>query len=175
MEMDFRELYEVSSKDAIRYFHSKLKEIPTILVITPEERLYVASILANFAQTSVKDTDSSSLFSNLSEVFNRFVLNDEEWRNPLRLENAGAQSLIFNGFFRDQMRYRHNVKWHDELGQAFYKRVSLYSKDRKRRDFFDRFSNNFPPWTRTCCLLHRFIREEKLLIPPPQADTRPQS
>lgn len=163
--MDFRELYGVNSNDAIRFFHSRLKEVATATVITPEEKAYVASVLANFTQTPVSNTDSSSLFSDPSEIFDRFVLKDGDQRNPRALEIAGAQSLLFNGFFRDQVRHRHNVKWYDKLGQAFYKRAGLYSEDRKSQEFFDRFSENFPPWTKTCCHLHRYIREERLILP----------
>ena len=80
------------------------------------------------------------------------------------LEIAGAQSLFLNGFFRDQMRARHNVEWYDQLGTAFYERAMRYAEERERKALFGRLASHFTVWTAICNRLHRTLREQHLIL-----------
>ena len=40
------------------------------------------------------------------------------------METAGAQCLLLTGFFEDQMRGRHNIRWYAELGAGFFVRAA---------------------------------------------------
>ena len=80
------------------------------------------------------------------------------------MEFGGSQVLLFAGFFRDQMRARHNVNWYDQVGQSLYEKASHNSKDRKKRELFDRLSESLPAWTIVCRNVHRTLRENRLLL-----------
>ena len=40
------------------------------------------------------------------------------------MEIAGTQCLLLAGFFEDQMRRRHNIRWYAELGSGFFGRAA---------------------------------------------------
>ena len=44
--------------------------------------------------------------------------------DSLMMETAGAQCLVLAGFFEDQMRRRHNIRWYAELGAGFFSRAA---------------------------------------------------
>ena len=46
------------------------------------------------------------------------------WHDKLMMETAGAQCLLLAGFFEDQMRPRHNVRWYAQLGASFFSRAA---------------------------------------------------
>ncbi|OGI79129.1 hypothetical protein A3F19_00310 [Candidatus Nomurabacteria bacterium RIFCSPHIGHO2_12_FULL_37_29] len=162
--MNFQELLEVSSLTALNFFYVNLKEEVLTERVVDAETIYVASVLASYAQTSRHSMTSLPPMANLSEFFDNFVLGQGGLRDPVLLENAGAQSLLLAGFFQDQMRYRHDVRWYGGLGGSFYRGASLYSKDKKRKTLFRRISRNFPVWTVTCRNLSRSLRENRFLL-----------
>jgi hypothetical protein len=125
---------------------------------------YVATILAHYSQTSRFDTTSLPCMANLSEVFDNFVLQIGELADSEILEFGGSQVLLFAGFFRDQMRARHNVKWYDQIGQSLYERAGQHSNNSKKRELFDRLSGSFPAWTMACSNMSRTLRENRLLL-----------
>ena len=45
-------------------------------------------------------------------VFDHFVSNTALLHDGLMMEVAGAQCLLMAGFFADQMRQRHNIRWY---------------------------------------------------------------
>ena len=81
-----------------------------------------------------------------------------------RLKIASTSILLFAGFFRDQMARRHNVRWYDQVGQSMYEKASQYSRDMKKREFFDRMSTSFPAWTMICNNMSRACRDNRLLL-----------
>lgn len=164
--MDFQELLQVDSAVALNFFYSGLRDRAAAGRVTDDETLYVASILASYAQTSVSDTSSLPPLTDLSEVFDHFVLNRAILTDPEILEIAGAQSMFLSGFFREQMRRRHTVNWFDSLGGSFYERASVFSRSEKRRKLFGRVSQNFGVWAETCADLHRSLRENRFLLNP---------
>ena len=62
---------------------------------------------------------------NLSAVFDHFVFDTTLLHDSLMMETAGAQCLLLAGFFEDQMRRRHNIRWYAELGASFFSRAAV--------------------------------------------------
>ena len=137
-----------------------------------EEALYVSSILASFAQTSRCEKTSLPPFSDLSEVFDNFVVENVAPDSGL-LEIAGSQSLLLSGFFRDQMRRRHSVRWYDHLGSDFFYQAGKYSLFVERKGFFQRFASNFGTWALVCSELSRELRYNRFLLRLPDTTEPP--
>ena len=126
--------------------------------------LYVASILAHYSLTSRFDSTSMPCLADLSEVFDTFVMQTGNLTDAEILEFGGSMVLLFAGFFRDQMRARHNVKWYDQVGQSLYGRASQHSNNLKKRELFDGLAESFPAWTNVCRNLSRALRDNRLLL-----------
>ena len=58
----------------------------------------------------------SSAPATLSAVFDHFVADSSLLHDSAMMETAGAQCLVLTGFFQDQMRHRHNIRWYADLG-----------------------------------------------------------
>jgi hypothetical protein len=167
MDSLFEELVAIDSNAALNFFVSNLRdsaEAERVLELREDETLYVASILAHYSQTSRADTASIPSMGNLSEVFDNFILHTSLMSDAEILEIGGSQILLFAGFFRDQMARRHNVRWYDQVGQSMYEKASQYSRDVKKREFFDRMSMSFPAWTKICSNMSRACRDNHLLL-----------
>jgi len=162
MDELFAELFGVDSNIAINFFVSGLEEVADTK--SRDEMIYVASILAHYAQTSRCDISSMPVLANLSEVHDEFVL--VQINDPEILEIGGSQTLLFAGFFRDQMSLRHNVNWFDSLGQSFYSRASVSSREAKKRELLEKMAESFPVWAVRCRDLHRYYRDNRYLIKP---------
>lgn len=164
MDSVFEELVAIDSQNAFNFFLAGLRETAVTERFKQDEMFYVASILAHYALTSRFDTTSTPCMANLSEVFDNFVLQTSELTDSHLLEFGGSQVLLFAGFFRDQMRRRHNVKWYDQVGQSLYEKASQHSNNLKKRELFDRLSESFPAWTIVCRDLSRTLHENRLLL-----------
>lgn len=161
--MDFQSLMAVNSDAALRFFHNELKGIVG-LDARKDETLYVASVLANYAQTSRLGREPLPVAANLTEIFDNFVISKAFMGDLEILEIAGAQTLFLAGFFRKQMKRRHNINWYDQLGSSFFEQVSERSKEDSRQEFFSRFALRFPFWSMTCSELENYMRERRLLL-----------
>ena len=164
MDNLFEELIAVDSDKALNFFLANLRETMGTRRFRDDEILYVASILAHYSQTSRSDTTSLPSMADLSEVFDNFILQTITHNDSEMLEIGGSQTLLFAGFFRDQMLRRHNVKWYDQIGQSLYERASQHSKNLRKRELFDRLSESFPVWTIVCRDLNRTLRENRLVL-----------
>jgi hypothetical protein len=164
MDSIFEELVGIDSERAIRFFLASLRETAGTERFKNDEVFYVASILAHYSQTPRFDATSMPCMANLSEVFDNFVMQTTRLADSEILEFGGSQVLLFAGFFRDQMRRRHNVKWYDQVGQSLYEKASQHSNNLKKRQLFDRLSESFPAWTIVCRNLSRTLRENQLLL-----------
>jgi len=160
MDEMLQDLLGVDSNRVFNFFLSGLREVTGKKPC--DEMIYVATVLAHYAQTSRYDDSSIRAMVNLSEVFERFVLFGVD--EVEILEIGGSQLLLLAGFFRDQMEHRYNLNCYDLMGQSFYERASFYSKEPKRQELFDRMSESFPNWAIRCCWLNRYFRENRLLI-----------
>jgi hypothetical protein len=171
MDSLFNELVAVDSNKALNFFVSGLRSIERTARFRADDLLYVATILAHYSQTSRCEVNGMPVLADLSEVFDYFVcpsclapLNEAE-----TLATGGAQVLLFAGFFRNQMRRRHNVKWYDQVGQALYDKASRYTTDNpKKRELFDRVAEHFPVWALACRDLHAYFDESRYLLKPGQ-------
>jgi hypothetical protein len=114
-----RELLATDSRQALEFFVLGLQDVsePTV---DRQELLYNASLLAHYAQVSTQPDVDLPAPANLSAVFDHFVADTTLLQDSLMMETAGAQCLLLSGFFEDQMRRRHNIRWYAELGASFF-------------------------------------------------------
>lgn len=161
--MEFAKLFAVDSKAALRFFYHHLKDLNVPTGAIDKERLYVASILASYAQASPHESDFLPPLPDLASFFDRFVL-PGSLADITLLQEAGAQNLFLNGFLRDQMRRRHNVEWYDAVGQAHYRQAAELASTYERHILFSIMAERFPEWTRVCCRLHQRLREERYVL-----------
>jgi len=164
METFFQELIAVDSGVALRFFAESLHEAAGGRRLRESEFLYVASVLAHYAQTSCADTQSIPSMSGLTQVFDSFILHAMAAGDSEMLEIGGSQILLFAGFFRDQMARRHNVRWYDEIGRSFYERASIHSPNPAKRKLFDGLAETFPAWTGICSDMRRALYDNRLLL-----------
>ncbi len=166
---DLTELLEVNSKQALMFFFGYL-ENEVVSTVTREEMLYVAGILAHYAQTSRNDTSCMPPAGSLYEILDTFVLPGltaeglSGLQDPEILEVGGSQTLLLVGFFRDQMKKNHNLGWYDHLGSSFFARASDRLQGRKKSHLLQKVAGNFPLWARSCRNVSRTMRDERYLI-----------
>ena len=109
------ELIATDHLQTLEFFFLHLQDITGPEVDRPE-LLYNASVLAHYAQISTQACVNMPAPSNLSEIFDNFVADASLLADSQMMETAGAQCLVLAGFFEDQMRRRHNIRWYAELG-----------------------------------------------------------
>ncbi|MBI2086682.1 MAG: hypothetical protein HYT69_00680 [Candidatus Zambryskibacteria bacterium] len=162
--MEFKELLQVGEHETLNFFFAGLyKKVPAG-VVTRDETVHVASVLASGSLTSRYDTESIPTLTDLSEVFDEFFIKLKDSFDQELLEMAGAQILLLNGFFRGQMRRRHNVRWYDKIGSDFYERAAAHTTSARRGTLFCNMSRNFPIWTMICWELSQEMRESRYLL-----------
>lgn len=112
-----RKLLAIDQRADAGAFVLRLQDIsdPTI---DRQELLYNASVLAHYAQVSTQPDIDVPAPRNLGAVFDHFVADTTLLDDHLMMETAGAQCLLLAGFFEDQMRRRHNIRWYAELGRV---------------------------------------------------------
>ena len=178
---DFAELLGVNAEEAFKFFLQHLNDTivqmpeakagPNKLRVNLDELKHAASVLAHYAITSTSDGDTPHIGTPRSfmDVFDNFV-----YRGPANytdselMELAGSQTLLWAGFFRDQVGARHNVEWYDRLGQDFYSCASRHapSSNMKRKECLRRMSVNFSLWAKCFQKLSRFLRDKPYLLKP---------
>jgi len=85
------------------------------------------------------------------------------------LETAGAQCLVLGGFFEDQMRRRHNIRWYAALGAMFLSRAAVRVRSAHKAELLARVANRFEPWRQRHAQLSRHLRDQPFLLIPPLA------
>jgi hypothetical protein len=118
-----RELLATDHRQALEFFFQRLKDVsgPDVDQV---ELLYNASVLAHYAQVSTHAAVDLSAPANLSAVFDHFVADTTLLQDSVMMETAGAQCLVLAGFFEDQMRRRHSIRWYADLGAGFFRRAA---------------------------------------------------
>src|SRR3984893_6214014 len=131
-----RELLTVDPRQALEFFVLRLHDVsgPTV---DREELLYNASLLAHYAQVSTQPDVDLPAPANLSAVFDHFVFATTLLADRLTTETAGAQCLLLAGFFEDQMRRRHNIRWYAELGAMFFSRAAAQEPSPQKAQLLD--------------------------------------
>src|SRR4051794_15526180 len=139
------ELIASNHLQTLEFFFVHLQDITGPDVDRPEV-LYNASVLAHYAQISTHTGVSMPVLTNLSEVFDNFVADTSLLGDGSMMEVAGAQCLVLAGFFEDQMRRRHNIRWYAELGGSFFSRAALLEPSPHKARLLDTMARRFEPW-----------------------------
>jgi hypothetical protein len=163
----FRELLAISERQALEFFATRLKDLsePTV---DREELMYNASVLAHYAQVSTQADADIPAPASLRAVFDQFVIDATPRNDSVLMETAGAQCLLLAGFFEDQMRRRHNVRWYAELGAGFYRRAALQEQSLRKARLLDAIARGFESWRHRHAQLGRELRDEPYLLNPPR-------
>ena len=165
-----RELLATDHRQALEFFFLGLRDVsePTV---DRQELLYNASVLAHYAQVSTQADADWPAPASLSLIFDHFVVGKTVLLDGLMLETAGAQCLLLAGFFEDQMRRRYNIRWYAELGASFFSRAAVQEPSPPKAQLLDRIALRFEPWRQRYARLSRELREQALVLTPPQPPT----
>ena len=93
--------------------------------------------------------------SSLAKVFDAFVLDTSHAADGEMMEAAGAQCLLLAGFFEDQMRRRHAIRWYAELGAGFYQRASVHQQSARKARLLCAIAKRFEIWRQLHAQLSR--------------------
>ena len=161
-----RELLAIDHRQALEFFVLRLQEVsePTV---DQHELLYNASLLAHYAQVSTEPDTDLPAPANLSAIFHHFVVDPTLLHDTRMMELAGAQCLLLAGFFEDQMRPRHNIRWYSDLGASFFGRAALHEQSLLKARLLGAIARNFEPWRRRHAQLSRELRDQPYLLTPP--------
>ena len=167
-------LLAIDHRQTLDFFVLRLQDVaePTV---DREELLYNASVLAHFAQVSTQPDVDVPAPATLSTVFDHFVSDTTLLHDSLMMETAGAQCLLLTGFFEDQMRPRHNIRWYAELGASFFRRAALHERSLDKARVLDSIARRFEPWRQRYPELSRHLRDQPYLLFPPGPPTSPSS
>ena len=162
----FQELLATDHRQTLEFFIVGLRDVsePTV---NQQELFYNASVLAHYAQVSTQAAVEWPAPANLSEVFDHFVLDTTLLRDSLMMEVAGTQCLVLAGFFEDQMRRRHNIRWYAELGAGFFSQAAVHERSSPKAQILDAIARRFEPWRQRHARLSRALRDQPYLLTQP--------
>jgi hypothetical protein len=165
-----RDLLATDDRRALEFFFLGLQNVcePTV---DRQELLYNASVLAHYAQISTQSDVDLPAPANLSMVFDNFVTNTTLLQDSQMMEAAGAQCLLLAGFFEDQMRRRHNLRWYAELGASFFSRAAVHEPSPPKARLLDTIARRFEPWRQRHARLSRELRDQAYALNPPNPPT----
>ena len=166
-----RELLATDHRQALEFFFQRLKDVSEAAV-DEQELLYNASVLAHYAQVSTQAGFDLAAPSNLSVVFDHFVFDTTLSDDGPMLETAGAQCLMLAGFFEDQMRRRHNIRWYATLGATFLGRAAVREPSPPKAELLARMASRFEAWRQRHARLSRDLRDQPFLLSPPEWGNR---
>jgi hypothetical protein len=162
-----RELLATDQRRVLEFFLVGLRDVSEAAV-DREELMYNASVLAHYAQVSTQSDVDWPTPATLSTVFDHFVSNTTLTADSLMMEVAGTQCLLLAGFFEDQMRRRHNIRWYAELGTGFFSRAAIHEPSPRKARLLDAIGRHFERWRRRHAQLSRELRDQRRLIALPQ-------
>ena len=157
------ELLATDHRQALEFFVLGLQDVsePTV---DRQELLYNASVLAHYAQVSTQADVDWPAPANLSVVFDHFVSDRTLLHDSLMMETAGAQCLLLAGFFEDQMRGRHSIRWYTELGAGFFSRAAVQEQSPDKARLLDTIARRFEPWRQCHARLSRELRDQQYVL-----------
>lgn len=164
--MELRELLGSDHRQTLEFFFVGLQELSETTV-DRQELLYNASVLAHHAQVSTRAEAEMPTPASLSDVFDAFVLDTTLVRDGGMMETAGSQCLLLAGFFEDQMRGRHAIRWYAALGAEFYRRAAALERSSAKARLLGAISRRFEAWRRRHAQLSRELRDQYYLLRPP--------
>ena len=165
-----RELLATDHRQTLEFFFLGLQDVsePTV---DRQELLYNASVLAHYAQVSTQADVDWAAPASLSAVFDHFVFDTTLLHDRLMMETAGAQCLLLAGFFEDQMRRRHNIRWYAELGASFFSRAAVQEPSPLKARLLDAIARRFELWRQRHAQLNRELRDQPYLLNLPKPPT----
>jgi len=161
----FHELLATDHRQTLQFFVTGLRDVSEATV-DQQELLYNASVLAHYAQVSTHADVDWPAPANLGEVFDHFVLDTSLLRDSLMMEVAGTQCLVLAGFFEDQMRRRHNIRWYSELGAGFFTQAAAHEQSLRKAQLLDAIARGFESWRQRHARLSRALRDQPYLLNP---------
>jgi hypothetical protein len=161
-----RELLAVDQRQALQFFVVRLQDLvePTV---DRDELLYNASVLAHYAHVSTHSDVDLPTPVHLGKVFDHFVADTTLRHDARMMETAGAQCLLLGGFFEDQMRVRHNIRWYAQLGAGFFSRAARQESSLQKARLLAAIAKGFEPWRQRHAQLSRELRAQPYLLFPP--------
>jgi hypothetical protein len=159
----WRSLLASDHRHVLEFFLVGLQDVSEATV-DRQELLYNASMLAHYAQVSTQAGFEWPAPANLSTVFDHFVSDTSLLQDAHMMEVAGAQCLFLAGFFEDQMRRRHNIRWYSELGTGFFSRAAAHEQSASKARLLDAIGRHFEQWRRTHARLSRTLRDNELCL-----------
>jgi hypothetical protein len=159
------ELLATDHRRILEFFALGLRDVSEPNV-DRQELFYNASVLAHYAHVSTQASVEWPAPANLSEVFDHFVSDATLLRDSLMMEVAGTQCLLLAGFFEDQMRHRHNIRWYAELGSGFFSRAAAHERSSEKARLLNAIARRFEPWRQRHALLSRALRDQPYLLTP---------
>jgi hypothetical protein len=163
-----QELLAVDHRRALEFFVTGLQDVSSPDV-DRQELLYNASVLAHYAQVSTVAELEMPAPANLSAVFDNFVFDTSVPHDARLMETAGAQCLFLTGFFEDQMRARHDIRWYAELGAGFFLRAASSAGSTRKGQLLTMIARHFEPWRQRHSRLSRELRDQPYLLTPPSS------
>jgi hypothetical protein len=159
------ELLATDHRRVLEFFFVGLRDVsePTV---DRDELLYNASVLAHYAQVSTTADTGWPVPSTLIAVFDQFVSATAMPGDGVMMEEAGAQCLLMAGFFEDQMRRRHNIRWYSQLGTGFFGRAAAHEQSARKARLLESLAKHFEPWRQRHARLSRELRDHPYLLPP---------
>src|SRR5579862_5220502 len=160
-----QELLATDGRQTLEFFVIGLRDVSEP-PIDQQELLYNASVLAHYAQVSTQADVDVPAPANLSVLFDHFVSDTTLLHDSLMMEVAGTQCLLLAGFFEDQMRRRHNIRWYAELGSGFFSQAAVHEPSSRKARILDAIARRFEPWRQRHARLSRALRDQPYLLPP---------
>jgi hypothetical protein len=161
----FRELFGSDHLATLEFFVVGLRDVSECGT-DEQELLYNASVLAHYAQVPIDLEDELSTPADLSVIYDRFVMRAADLRDSAMMEAAGAQCLLMAGFFEEQMRRRHNIRWFAQMGAGFYKRAAAREETAGKAQLLDCIASRFELWRQRHARLNRELRDLRYLLAP---------
>ena len=159
-------LLATDHRQTLEFFFVELTEISEPGVAR-QELLYNASVLAHFAQTSTQGTGDVPAPCTLTDVFDHFVCDASVSGDPDLMETAGAQCLMLAGFFEEQMKRRHNIRWYATLGAGFFDRAARAVNPASKAMLLSTMSRGFEGWRRRYARLGRELQDRRYMLAHP--------
>ena len=164
------DLLAAGEQQTLEFFVERLQAVsePTV---DHQELLYNASVLAHHARVSTHTPIDLTTPGTLGEVFDYFVFDRSLRDDGAMMEAAGAHCLLLTGFFGDQLRRRHNLRWYAHLGEGFYRRATSLERSPQRVRVLAAMAAGFEPWRQRLARLSRELREQQYLLRRPRPRT----
>ncbi len=80
------------------------------------------------------------------------------------MEVAGAQCLLLAGFFEQQMRQRHSIRWYAQLGTGFFSRAAARETSSPKARLLSSIAKGFEAWRQRHERLSRELRDRQYLL-----------